>query len=298
MPHLETGDMRWMTIMTGRKMFRQKKTREQSTEQYQPSDHTFVVCAYKESPYLEECVRSCLRQKTKTNVRIATSTPNKHIQKVANRYHIPLDIRDSTKAKGIAEDWNFALRSAHTPLVTIAHQDDIYGASYSQMILRYLNRCHYPLIAFSDYAELRGESTITVNQLLMIKRSLLIPLIPEISWRSIFIRRSILSLGSAICCPAVTLVRDHLTEPVFENNMRSNIDWQAWEKLSRQKGEFVYIPQVLMKHRIHEGSATSELIGQKGRRAEDIFMYRKFWPKRIAMFIEHFYQKGEESNSL
>lgn len=267
-------------------------------KKYTPADHTFVVCAYRESPFLEECVRSCLNQKEKTNVKIATSTPNKQIRRIADKYHLQLDERDVACSKGIAEDWNFAVSCADTPLVTIAHQDDLYGKNYSYQVLQYLNRCSKPLIAFSDYAELRGDATVITNWLLKIKRILLLPLRPRISWKSVFIRRRILSLGSAICCPSVTLVKENLDLPVFENNMRSNIDWQAWEKLSRQKGEFVYIPQVLMKHRIHEGSATSELIGQKGRRAEDIFMYRKFWPKRIAMFIEHFYQKGEESNSL
>lgn len=279
-------------------MFRQRKIREKSTEQYQPSDHTFVVCAYKESPYLEECVRSCLRQKTKTNVRIATSTPNMHIRRIANKYNVQLYERDEAEHRGIAEDWNFAVSCASTPLVTIAHQDDIYGRNYSYNILKYLNLSTHTLIAFSDYAELRGDATVTANRLLEIKRILLLPLIPKISWKNIFIRRRILSMGSAICCPAVTLVKENLIMPVFENNMRSNIDWQAWEKISRQKGGFVYIPRMLMKHRIHEGSATSELIGEKGRKEEDLFMYRKFWPEKIALLIERFYQKGEESNSL
>lgn len=279
-------------------MFQHKKTQKLYKDKYKPSDHTFVICAYEESPYLEECVRSCLKQKVKTNVRIATSTPNEYILRIADRYHLPVDIKDQTEIRGIAEDWNFALKSAYTPLVTIAHQDDIYGANYSRIILFYLNRCRHPLIAFTDYAELRGDKTVTSNLLLRIKRIMLFPLIPKVSWSNIFIRRRILSLGSAICCPAVTLVKDNLREPVFENNMRSNIDWQAWEKISKQAGEFVYIPDILMKHRIHEGSATSELIGDTGRRAEDLFMYRKFWPEKIAEFIEHFYENGEKSNFL
>ena len=28
--------------------------------------HTFVICAYKESPYLEECIKSLKHQKTKS----------------------------------------------------------------------------------------------------------------------------------------------------------------------------------------------------------------------------------------
>ena len=46
---------------------------------YQNKDHTFVVCAYKESIYLEECVRSVLGQSVKSEVCIATSTPRLYI---------------------------------------------------------------------------------------------------------------------------------------------------------------------------------------------------------------------------
>ena len=43
------------------------------------SIHTFVVLAYKESKYLENCIKSVLNQKYKSNVIISTSTPNKYI---------------------------------------------------------------------------------------------------------------------------------------------------------------------------------------------------------------------------
>ena len=39
------------------------------------NDHTFAICAYKESPYLEECIKSLKNQTIKSNILIATSTP-------------------------------------------------------------------------------------------------------------------------------------------------------------------------------------------------------------------------------
>lgn len=41
---------------------------------FSPADHTFAVCAYRESPYLDECVESLLAQTVRTNVIVATST--------------------------------------------------------------------------------------------------------------------------------------------------------------------------------------------------------------------------------
>ena len=70
------------------------------------------------------------------------------------------------------------------------------------------------------------------------------------------------------------------------------------EVLSRRKGEFAYTAKAGMEHRIHQESTTSELIEENGRRAEDLYMFRKFWPGWIAKMIERVYQKSEESNEV
>ena len=51
--------------------------------------HTFVICAYKESPYLGECISSLLKQTVKSRILIATSTPNEYITRTAAEYEIP-----------------------------------------------------------------------------------------------------------------------------------------------------------------------------------------------------------------
>ena len=58
------------------------------------TDHTFAVCAYKESPYLRECVLSLLAQTVSTNILIATSTPTDATRVIADEFGIPLFIRD------------------------------------------------------------------------------------------------------------------------------------------------------------------------------------------------------------
>ena len=45
--------------------------------------HTFVICAYKESEFLEECILSLKKQTVRSNIFIATSTPNKYIDDIA-----------------------------------------------------------------------------------------------------------------------------------------------------------------------------------------------------------------------
>mgnify|MGYP005755484427 FL=1 len=151
---------------------------------------------------------------------------------------------------------------------------------------------------FTDYGELREGVTVLKNRLLQIKRAMLQPLRIPLFWNSIFVRRRILSLGDPICCPAVTFCRERLPEVIFTPGFRSDEDWEAWERLSRMKGAFVFIPSVGMLHRIHQDSETSAILGDHARNEEDYQMFRKFWPKPIARFLANLYSKSEQSNNL
>lgn len=57
--------------------------------------HTFVICAYKESEYLEECIKSIKNQSIKSKVIITTSTDNLFIRELAEKYAIKLYIAGS-----------------------------------------------------------------------------------------------------------------------------------------------------------------------------------------------------------
>lgn len=120
---------------------------------YSKEDHTFAICAYKYSPYLEKCIKSVLTQEEKSNVIIATSTPNEHIKKLSEKYNIELFINDSEP--NIAGDWNYAYGKAKTKLVTITHQDDIYDKNYLTCVLNAFNRSKNPIIAHTAYYEIR-----------------------------------------------------------------------------------------------------------------------------------------------
>ena len=264
--------------------------------EYNLANHTFAVCAYKESKFLEECVLSLLSQTVKTNIIMATSTPNEYIEAIAKKYEIPLYI--NTGEKGIGGDWNFAYSKTQTPLVTIAHQDDIYEPLYTEKMLDCINMAKNPIIYFSGYAELRNGEKIFDNSLLRVKKLTLSPLKIKAFWKSKFVRRRILSLGCPICCPAVTFVKEKVGENPFTNDYLSDVDWQQWEIQSRKKGSFVYNSRPLMCHRIHEESATTEIIGDNRRKKEDFEMFSKFWPAFIARKLTQTYSKSEFSNQI
>lgn len=263
---------------------------------YTENDHTFAICAYKESQYLEECIQSVKNQLLLGKVIMVTSTPNDYISQMASKYDIPLFVRDGKN--DIADDWNFAYQHAGTALVTITHQDDVYCENYLEEVLLHVNRAKEPLIIFSDYGEIRDGKTVTDNHLLNVKKVMLFPLRLHALWKSRFVRRRILSLGSAICCPSVTFVKEPLPGVVFKNGYQSDLDWQAWEMISRLKGSFVYCNKVLMLHRIHQESATTQIIADSNRTKEDYDMYCRFWPKWIAGLLIKVYTKSQESNTI
>lgn len=258
--------------------------------------HTYAICAYKESPYLEECIKSIKEQNICSEILIATATPNNHIKQLSEKYSIPLYINEGEK--GITQDWNFAYKMAKSELVTIAHQDDVYLPHYTEEIIRLEKEAKDPLILFMEYGELREDKVVLNNKLMRIKHLLLYPLRFRIFWNSKFVRRRILSLGNPICCPAVTFVKDNLPEKIFFDGFRSNEDWEAWEALSKMKGAFAYSKKVGMYHRIHEGSETSIIIGDNARTKEDFVMFCKFWPKPIARLLTKMYASSEKSNEI
>ena len=75
------------------------------------SEHTFVICAYQESPYLEECIQSVLAQKEDGAVLIATATPNDHIQALADRYGLEALLQIRTLLIGTNDKGVLALQS-------------------------------------------------------------------------------------------------------------------------------------------------------------------------------------------
>lgn len=258
--------------------------------------HTFVICAYKESPFLEECILSLKNQTVKSQIIMITSTPNKFIENLSDKYDIPLYVNKGEG--GIVQDWNFGYSKCKTPFVTIAHQDDVYFKRYAETALDMLMKSRKPLIFFSDYGEIRNNTIVENNKLLRIKRILLFPFSIRVFRSNRFVRRRSLSFGCGICCPSVTFAVNNLPEKIFRVHFRSCEDWEAWERLSKLKGDFLYYPEILMGHRIHEGSETSIIIGDNARSKEDYEMFCKFWPKWIAKILVKLYSQSEKSNKV
>lgn len=268
--------------------------------------HIFAVCAYKESEYLECCVKSLVGQTEKSDIIICTSTPNDYIDSVAAKYDIPVFVRDG--ASDIRDDWNFAYNTADASFVTVAHQDDEYGKNYVKYMMAAIDEATYSkknekdnisdykdsgiTMFLTDYLPIKHGKKGPRDINCKIRRLLRSPLKCNAFAKSKFIRKLTLSLGNSIVCPSVTYNKDKLGENVFTSEFKFNIDWDTFLKLALVKGRFVYVDRPLTFYRVHDGATSKEFIENHGREVEDMAMFCKFWPKPIAKLIMVFYKKA------
>ena len=74
------------------------------TKEHVNTNHTFAICAYKESPYLEECITSLMEQTVKSEIFIATSTPNKYIDDIAAKYNLKVYVNERSEERRVGKE--------------------------------------------------------------------------------------------------------------------------------------------------------------------------------------------------
>lgn len=255
--------------------------------------HSFIVPAYGESPYLESCLRSLRQQTEASEIAIATSTPNEYIALHAETYGIP--IFENPVRNGIGSDWNFALGVANTPWVTLAHQDDVYLPRFAEMTIASVKRNPAASLVFCDYREIEGEEPRSVTSLIRIKKLLLeLSFLGSSRAGTRFFKTNALRFGCAIPCPAVTI--NSTTGLRFSQALKVDLDWDAWLDLATRPGDFVYVRESLMFHRVHKGSETTSAIGSGLRSREDEMMFCRMWPEPLARLLSTAYRASYGSN--
>lgn len=259
--------------------------------------HTFVIPAYKESVYLENCIQSLLAQSVKSEIIITTSTPSDFLEQIAEKYSLPYHINHNP---GIANDWNFALSKAQTPYATIAHQDDIYESLYIESILKTVNDKNTggPLILFTGYYDLVNGKARPVSLNSVVKKTLLFPFAFKNSINSQFAKKLLLSFGDPVCCPTVAFNLKALKDFSFSRDFTCVLDWYAWYQLAKKEGRFCFINKKLVGHRIHSESETSAQIALGKRRSEEQQMFQMIWGNRMAKIISWIYSLGHADNKI
>jgi hypothetical protein len=259
--------------------------------------HTFVVLAYKESPFLRQCLDSLCGQTQPASIVLATSTPSCFLDDIARQYKLPIYVNSGDK--GLAADWTFGLRQGQSKYVTLAHQDDLYDARYVEQMTGRAEERPDTLITFSDYDELLGDRRLSSTTNLRIKRLLrTFSYLYQCHVSSAFRKKLLLAFGSPIPCPSVMYNRELLGDFSFSTDFSINADWDAWLRIAGMPGTIAYVREALLVHRIHEQSETSSGIGDRRRATEDLRLFETIWPKPVARGIARLYELSYHGNSV
>lgn len=257
--------------------------------------HTFVICAYKESKFLEQCIISCLNQesvsKGQSEVIIYTSTSNMYITNLADKYDIKLY---SGKGFGIGNDWNQALSCVKTKYATIAHQDDIYLKKFGSNVLNAFKEKNELNIVFTDYEENDEFGVIKKRNINLFIKTLGLNILTLFNNKKF--QRRIYAFGNFICCPAVSYNLERLNDFRFNENFKMVLDWDAWERIMRKEGTIYFVKKRLMIHRIHNESETTLNTRDHNREKEELIMFNRYWPPFFAKIMMKIYVYNQKSN--
>lgn len=252
--------------------------------------HTFAISAYGKSVYLEECIRSLLRQSVVSDIIMCTSTDNSHIRGLADKYKIKLYVREGLS--GIAEDWNFAYSKADSELVTIAHQDDIYSKYYTKTLLEYKAKYKDMSLFCTSSISLINNKKVVYNLANVIKKILRLTLRKESLNHLEWVKRSSISLGNPIICPSCTYDKSLCGDDIFPTGYKFVLDWLTLLGLSGKKGRWICVERPLIVYRIHKESATKLCIDSDKRQEEEAKMFELLLPKLFAKVIQYFYRSA------
>jgi len=259
-----------------------------------PFTHTFVILAYKESPYLEDCILSLKKQTMKSKIILSTSTPSRFLNQMSQKHAIPLVI--NSKKQGIASDWSFAYQHAETDFVTLAHQDDVYQPTYTESCLN-TPGVMKSIILFTDYIEEHEGRIRETNLLLKVKRMMLTFFFPfQSKLNSLAMKKLLISLGNPISCPTVMYNKGKIGKFDFNQKFVMNLDWEANFRFAEMPGDFIYINNTLVIRKIHKDSETTKTLQNHRRHEEDRLIFESIWPDPIVKILLKLYSTGYKSN--
>jgi putative flippase GtrA/glycosyltransferase involved in cell wall biosynthesis len=249
--------------------------------------HSFMVLAYKDSPFLEGCIRSLQAQTTPSRIVVATSTPCAAIERAVAATGVELTVNPDRA--GIGGDWNFALAAAGTRYVTLAHQDDTYDPEFAAATLALFARYPDGAVCFTGYQEIDDAGRAKSSKISRVKHLIEAVTLGTRTRVQGSPLRLFLSFGNPLPCSSVTFDREALAGFSFDEAFASNLDWDAWWRLYEEGRVFLRAPGRLVGRRHNDLTETARLIQDGRRQAEDAAMFGRIWPRPVDRAIAALY---------
>ncbi|MDI6739015.1 MAG: hypothetical protein QME74_01455, partial [Candidatus Edwardsbacteria bacterium] len=71
----------------------------------------------------------------------------------------------------------------------------------------------------------------------------------------------------------------------FSERYQVNTDWDAWLRLAEQIGEFIYVREALLDHRLHAQAVTAVSVSEGHRQREDRMIMARLWPRWLVPLV-------------
>ncbi len=254
--------------------------------------HVFAVAAYGTSPYLDALLTSLKAQSIPSKIIICTSTPNPQITALSAKHQVPVYVRQGQSS--LQADWNFAYQqgAAMAPLVTIAHQDDLYYPDYTKAVLHAWNAYPDMSLFCCRYDTIDAEGRQIPGKAENVKRLLRFRLRNHRASSRRNVKLSALRWGNGIGCPTCTYNRSFCGTELFQNGYKFVIDWDTLVRLAKSPGRFICLERPLMAYRVHSGAETAKQIHNRNREREETEEFRKLHGPLMTRLLMHFYRKA------
>jgi hypothetical protein len=249
-----------------------------------------VVLAHGDSPFLAGCLRSLADQSQSVRLVVSTSTPSDFIANAALNYGAELIV--NSRREGIAADWNFALCTTGSRFVSLAHQDDWYHPDFACETLAAFASEPDASLCFTGYQEIDDDGISKSSKISRVKHLIEAVALGRVRRVAGLRLRAFLSFGNPLPCSSVTFDRQRLPDFRFGDVFVSNLDWEAWWRLHAEGRIFARVPRRLVGRRHNALTATSGLIRDGRRQAEDAEMFRRVWPRPVSEAIAVLYRAG------
>ncbi len=236
-----------------------------------------IPCYRPNLDYLEQAINSVMNQSLDCYELLIVDgdeTPNQELQKLAMKYkNISLRYIYNTNDRTMAGNWNFAITSSQTDLVTLLHSDDLLCADYI-LKMKSLADSSPDVSAFFCGATIVDEASKKMTSFPDLVKNFIRPRTKFIALQG---EQGIISLlkGCYIFCPTICYRKSLLGKCVFNKKWKMVTDFQFYIDLLVVGKKILGVHDKLYCYRRHKENQTSKLTVTCDRFTEEVAIYNQ-----------------------
>lgn len=236
-----------------------------------------IPCYRPNLGYLKQAINSVAKQSLccyELLIVDGDEVPNLDLQKLVREYEgLSLKYIYNKHDRTMAGNWNFAIESSQTELVTLLHSDDMLCPDYIWKMKK-LADSNPDVSAYFCGATIVDETSSKINSFPDLVKNLIRPRNKFIALQG---EQGIVSLlkGCYIFCPTICYRKSSLGKCVFNKKWKMVTDFQFYIDLLVAKKKILGVHDKLYFYRRHRENQTSKLTVNCERFTEEVAIYNQ-----------------------